>query len=198
MEELYAIVAQFAASHGMLMVFLGAFLSGELAILTSFVLAGQGVIAFDVAFVFSMLGILLADVFWYATARMFAVPQKIQRLFKHSLGSIEPILDQIIHKRLLSALVFVKVLIGFRLAAIVYVAKKMIPFIHFFVSDVIGTFFFTSILALAGYTTGKGILNLLPAFKTASTVLSVVVLLILMFLVSRKIVAYYRKEEGGL
>ncbi len=168
-------IARFLELYGPLAALVGAFLLGEIAILVAFILAAQGLIPADTVFIFSVIGMLLADFFWYffGVGTLHFLHQ--WNLYERASAPILNLLHRIVGKNLFLSLIFIKFLYGARLIVMVYLAVIKTPLRVFLVFDAIGVVIFVSVLFVIGWLAGQGIYNLLPAYHVLTGVVASVV-----------------------
>jgi membrane protein DedA with SNARE-associated domain len=169
-------VAILFETYGELSVALGAFLLGEIAILTAFILSAQGLLSFEMVFVFSIIGFLCADLFWYLFGRFILTFLHQWERYEKAAAPVEKFLHHTVGRHLFLSLIFIKFLYGARLIVMVYLALKKVPFRVFVLFDTLGLIIFIGILAVIGWLVGRGIYNLLPAYHTFTTIVAAVVI----------------------
>ncbi|MDO8624363.1 MAG: hypothetical protein Q7R54_03345 [bacterium] len=149
-------LAPFIEAYGYWFVYLGTVFFGEIIILTSFILSGQGFFDAGLVFILSILGTLTADLFWYITGRLSLHVFKgtIQEPPTHTLSRL---LHALTGRYLLLTLLGSKFIIGGRLITILYVARAKASFPLIALFDVLGVTLFIATLALVGWASGKGV-----------------------------------------
>ncbi|QQR64574.1 hypothetical protein IPH92_03360 [Candidatus Kaiserbacteria bacterium] len=127
------------------------FLTGENGALLALVLAFQGYLPIQDAILFSFLGSLSADIFWYgmtvSTIRPW-IEKKFKKKFPKKVEAEQRSFFALADTHPYIVLVFIKFLVGIRLFLTVYIiSKKNIPFIRYVIVNV-----FANILFIAGLT----------------------------------------------
>lgn len=179
--------------YGSFVVLIGTILTGEIAILTGFILATQGWFSVELVFLFALLGTLTADFFWFFMGRLF--PNWIQQLplFKAlSVSSVFQLQMKVKNQGLI--LLGMKYLYGFRWITIVYLsALNKISVRDFIIYDLLGTVIFVLSLAAIGIPAGAGIYNLVPAYRSFIGILTALALALLISIGLRIVVNYLKK-----
>ena len=174
--------------YGYGFVYLGTVLLGEIVILPSFVLAGQGVIDFWPVFSLAVLGTFTTDIFWYIVGRTSLHVFKRAELQEPPTHFFTRFLHTLTGKYLFLTLLGSKFIIGGRLLTILYIARTQAPSLLFAPLDFIGISLFVGVLACFGWTSGQGTSTLFPDHPVMVTV-GVCVLLIAFLYGLQKIVA---------
>jgi membrane protein DedA with SNARE-associated domain len=181
-------------TYGSLMVLVGTILTGEIAILTGFILSVQGWFSVGLVFLFAIVGTLIADFFWFSMGRLF--PNWIQGLplFKALSASTVFQLQMRVKNQALTLLIM-KYLYGFRWITIVYLASyNKISARNFIIYDILGTVIFVLSLAAIGIPAGAGIYNLVPAYRSVVGIVTAIAFALLISTCLRLVINYFRKS----
>ncbi len=163
-------------------VWLVTFLAGENGGLLSIFMAFQDYVNLSVALVFTFLGSLSADLFWYFTTTMAIGPmldkrkkKKLQKGKKPDDKSFFLFADK--HPYLL--LIFIKFMVGVRLVLTVYVvAKHKIPFYKYLFCNLIANFLFVTGLYLLVWSLHESLDTLFGVDKGISTLLTTIFIVV--------------------
>ena len=177
--------------YGVWVVLVGTFLTGELTILTAFILVAQGWLTAESVFFFAVLGTLMADFFWFTIGRLFPGWMKNLKAYKSLSGVPWLTWELKLHHQAL-VLLIVKFLYGFRWITIVYFAVGTIKTREFIIFDIVGTVIFVAVLALIGIPTGYGITSVLPAYHLFVTLAMAVAGAFVLSIVLRSLMVYMR------
>lgn len=140
-------------------VYLGTVGAGELVIFPAFVLSGQGVLELPYVVLAVILGTYTTDIFWYAVGRFSAkvVDTREPWLFK-----------ELREHHLYLGLTLSKFVIGGRLLSILYLARRRVTLLPFLFFDLLGIVSFVTVLGALGWLAGRGVADLLPAYKAVT------------------------------
>lgn len=191
--NLNTLIADYTEIYGLYMVFVGTFLTGEIAILTSFIMSAQGWFASPYVFICAVLGTLAADFFWFSIGRLF--PARIQRLALFKVLSESSIFKlQMRIQNYALILLIMKYLYGLRWITIVYLsALNKVSVREFVVYDLLGTIIFVLSLAALGIPAGNGLYNVIPAYHSAVSIVSAIVFALLISTALRLLAGYVKK-----
>jgi len=162
--------------YGEWTVFLGVFLTGETAVLISFMLSGAGIIPYPTVLLLCILATLAADLFWFLFGSIIAKKSKVQVVEAKLAKPIETFLDKKFAGKVFLPLLLFKFFIGTRLLVILYLARKKVSFIRFFIYDLLSVFIY--LLALSFVASQ---LTWLAASLAPSHALSVIFLIAIIF-----------------
>ena len=191
--ELSTSIAQFLDIYGIAAIFISTVFFGEIAILVGFILSGQAIFLFETVFIFSVLGTISADLFWYMVGRFFPKKFLTKGIHLKILHPLSSLLGYLTKDRLFLSLLFVKFLIGTRLVTIIYLARQKVPFHLFVIFDVLGTILFVAVLSIIGWFVGKGLYNLLPVYHIITSIILIILLAVALTYIFRIFKSYFRK-----
>jgi membrane protein DedA with SNARE-associated domain len=142
-------------------VWLVTFLAGENGGLLSLSLAHQGYLTLATALIFTFLGSLTADVFWYVMTAT-AIRPYFERWFKkrkkNDKSPDQKSFLELANKHPYLILIFIKFLVGLRLILTVYiVAKHRIPFFKYLLCNIIANVLFVGVMSLFVWTIGESL-----------------------------------------
>jgi len=166
----------FLQIYGGVAVFVGAFLLGEIAILTSFILATQSFLSYELVFAFSVTGMMCADLFWYFLGRFTSVFSTRLSRYKKQTGPLASFLEKTIGRRVFITLLVLKFLYGLRWITIMYFATRPVHLAQFFIFDLVGTFIFVTVLLGVGRIAGENIYNIIPAYHSVGAIILAILL----------------------
>lgn len=160
-----------------LAVFLATFFAGENGALFSILLALQGFIPMTDAIVFSFLGSLSADLFWYAitvsTIRPW-VDRRLQKRMSEGKNEQKPLFS-IADRYPYTILVFIKFLVGIRLILTIYVvAKKRIHLSLYLICNILANILFIGVLFVLAWFLNEGTDYALHAEKNITRLIATV------------------------
>lgn len=166
------------------------FLMGESAILAVAALSAQGFIGIKTALVWSFIGSLSADIFWYSMITKFFKKQSKEHLQETKPSEDQALLLHFAQHHTFVVLFFIKFLVGMRLFLTFYIVlKKHIKFGTYLWINSLGTLLFVGILFPLGWLLGKGVSSVLSFERGFMGIISVLVLvLVLLPLLRRAIV----------
>jgi len=193
--ELSTHIAQFLDIYGIPAIFISTFFFGEIAILVGFILAGQTVFLFETVFIFSVLATICADLFWFLIGTFFPKRLLKGRFRSNIFNPISALLGFLTKDRLFMSLLFVKFLIGTRLITIIYLARQKVPFHLFVIFDVIGTMIFVTVISIIGWSMGKGLHNLLPAYHFITSLVLIVILSLSLLYIYKTLILKFLKTK---
>jgi membrane protein DedA with SNARE-associated domain len=161
------------------LVFFGALVLGETAIIPAAALTGHGAFGpWEVAG-WAYLGTMVADLFWFRIGRhadrYLSRHQDRQRRYQ----KVAARLDRWCGARPERALLFIKFVYGARLATIFYLSLRGVALRRFVAFTAVGAALWIAVIVTAGWLAGKGLDAWLPGLTTAQRVLPVIVILAL-------------------
>jgi membrane protein DedA with SNARE-associated domain len=162
-------------------VFAGAFFFGDSVIVTSAYLAGQ----FDWSpiplFLVALLGTVLSDTLWYLFGAHLLSRFASVRFLKNERAKMSGFVQRLVGEKPLFALISVKFLYGSRIAMILYVASRGMPFWQFTLFNGIGAIIWLLVFMPLGYLAGKGVGALFPYMSVIPTAIAVLIVSIVVF-----------------
>lgn len=177
-------LSQFLSLNGPVAILFGAFFLGEIAILLAFILSTQGVFLYETVFLFSILGVLAADIFWYTVGATFYSIQaknknQKERFFHKKFALVALSLEKIVGKNIFLSLLFIKFLYGIRLVTLFYLGFRKTPLHLFIPFSMLGTLIFLLVLFAISWGVGQGLYNLMPFLAGIQGILTTLVILLL-------------------
>jgi membrane protein DedA with SNARE-associated domain len=172
--------------YAFITIFIAVLCFGEGAILIALLLSQQGVFQLEGAIVASVLGYIMADLFWFLVGRYFParlIPHSFRRIIARPLSEA---LARVIKDKIFIAVFFLKFFMWVRLAIIVYLAQQPLSFIRFLAYDIIGTIIYVAILTGIAVMFG----SLIGTFSIITTILSGFFLIIILSYVAKKAYLY--------
>lgn len=183
-----AIFTDLLELYGYPLVYLGAVFLGEFAIISAFLLSGQEMLNPATVFLLGVLGTLTADTFWYTVGRCSLFffkhpeaedPPRRASVFFHALHTLT-------RRYLILTLLGSKFIIGGRLLILLYIARAKIHWLLVALFDTLGVMIFVAVLAIIGWSSGKGI-GLLVTDHVRAWSMVVIILLIVLILVAERL-----------
>lgn len=174
-------IIQYLIGHSQLLIFAGAVFFAESVILSLSFMSGQGLWSIESVFIWSLLGTIVSDTFWYVCGIRFLKLTHQWKLCKGTFEKISDILDRITKNKPPLALLFIKFLYGTRFLATIYAAEKRISYARFLMYDIFGTTIWLFVIVPIGWLAGKGIYNFIPIYKNISYLLLIVFILAALF-----------------
>ncbi|HLD10535.1 MAG TPA: VTT domain-containing protein [Candidatus Nanoarchaeia archaeon] len=179
------IIIELLTKYQLLLVFLGSFFFGESVIISSGFLAAQGILEIPYVFVFSFLGTVISDSFWFYFGK-FIFLRKKQLIDHQKYNKLVKKIDKITKHKYFWALLFIKFLYGTRILTIVYLSIRRLNFWIFTLFNSLGTLLWLTVILTIGWLAGKGFSNVILVFNEVKYLLiSLVFLLILYRVVSQ-------------
>ncbi len=156
------------STYGVFGVYLGTFFLGENIILIALLLSLQGYLDVWTVVIYSFLGSLSADLFWYFFGNAFFTHQKILTFIEERKKSSKMI-NFLLKQNLLITFTLIKFLVGIRLILTLgFILIKKISFVRYFFLCILSNSLF--VLALYGFASlvkkGINVLNLYHSFNT--------------------------------
>jgi membrane protein DedA with SNARE-associated domain len=187
------------SSYGGLASFLGGFFAGEEVIMTLSFLSANGIIPIWKVFLFSFLGIVLCDTFFYALGRMKIV-QNISsfKRFASLSKKYKSLILKLNKKGTLNLLFTTKFIFGTRILTLLYLGFRRTKLLEFFISDLIVGLFWMVIVVSLGWFSGSSFYLILNIFKNVQVALLVIVLLILTFVGLKKWISTKILKKQGI
>ncbi len=137
----------FIAQYGLLAVFIGAAVEGDMVLILSGVAAHLGLLHFPTALAVGWSGALCADCVCYALGRYHAVAAQRTQAYRMLAPRIMLVVD-----RLGAAeVVIARFIIGTRVVSMLYWGIRRLPFARFLLLDVVGCAVWATTLASLGY-----------------------------------------------
>lgn len=169
--------------YGEGIVFVAVFLSGEAAVLASFMLAEQGSLTVRAVFIMATLATVVADMFWFCVGRYFPTSLIPKKLKRSSTSSTAKFLDNVLGKNLFLTVLGMKFVVGMRTVVILYCARKPITVVRFVIYDIVGAALFVGILALVGLVFTRMFMNLVPDYGGVNILAGVLAAVLVVYVV---------------
>ncbi len=184
-------------THGEIAIFIAVLCVGEIAILTAFVLAGQGIFSPISVILISSLATLIADIFWFGIGRFF--PQRIVPGIFHRamLGPLSDFIGFVTRDKIFLSIFFLKFFLGTRIAVILYLSRRELSTIRFILYDIVGVVFYILILGFIGLVVGNWIKNIIPAYRFTVTLISIALLVGFFMFLTHHLFGRKKEAEGS-
>lgn len=198
MEQLLSLITlieHLFTNYGLITIILSVFFLGELAVIATFALSANGFIAPHLAMLYTFLGTILIDIFWFYVAEYVLRKKFEEKLRKKSSDKNFAFLTSLIDKHFFVILLFIKFLMGMRLILTLYIVlKTRIPFYKKIVLDSIGAVLFIAVLFPIGWSFGKGMSSLFEKSELISQILTSVTLLIVFIAIFPHVILFLLKK----
>ncbi|MSU44858.1 hypothetical protein EXS45_01610 [Candidatus Nomurabacteria bacterium] len=140
-----------------LTIFLGAALGGEIAIFTLSFLSAQGILSPVALVMFSFLGTLSSDSFWFLLGKTNTAQKIISHRYAHSaVSTIAEVVRRVSRGSHLLALIFAKFLVGTRIVMLLYISKTEFLFNQFICYNAVATLLWLLVVVPIGFFSGLG------------------------------------------
>ncbi len=187
------------SSYGELASFLGGFFAGEEVIMTLSFLSANGIIPIWKVFLFSFLGIVLCDTFFYALGRMKVIQNlSNSKRFTSLSKKYEPLILKLNKKGTLNLLFTTKFIFGTRILTLLYLGFRKTKVLEFLISDLIVGVFWMVIVVSLGWFSGSSFYLILNIFKNVQIALLVIVILVLILVGIKKWISGRILKKQGI
>lgn len=187
------------SSYGELASFLGGFFAGEEVIMTLSFLSANGIIPIWKVFLFSFLGIVLCDTFFYALGRMKVIQNlSNSKRFTSLSKKYEPLILKLNKKGTLNLLFTTKFIFGTRILTLLYLGFRKTKVLEFLISDLIVGVFWMVIVVSLGWFSGSSFYLILNIFKNVQIALLVIVILVLILVGIKKWISGRMLKKQGI
>lgn len=155
-------VARLLAQYGLLAVFVGSLIEGEMVLILAGFAAHKGYLAFPGVVLAAFCGGALGDEFWYFAGRLYgkAVFERFPRL-KVRMATVEGLILRY-HS---AVIVLVRFMYGLRVAGPVLIGASGVPPLRFVVFNALGAALWALLVGGAGYLFGNALEWLLEDVK---------------------------------
>lgn len=171
---------------------LGALLLGDVFILAAAFLAGRDLFSIAEVLLFSSIGALGADLFWFAVGRRQRHKIAALRMYQNVL----PLLHRLTRNNLVLELMLTKYMYGVRLLLLMHMAQHTMSIVRFVLYDIPAIALWLFFLISVGWLAGQGFNSIVPTYQKVSYVVCLsVVLLLTMYFFKKKISATYKKKQ---
>ena len=133
--------------YGLLGIFVGAALEGDMVVILSGVAAHLQLLHFPAALATGWLGAVVADCVWYAIGRSRSSQARQTKAYQ----LVGPRIEELAGRLGASEIIIARFLFGTRIASMLFWGIHGLPFARFAVLDVIGCAIWASALASLGY-----------------------------------------------
>lgn len=157
-------------------VFAGAFFFGDSVILTAAYLAGQLQWPVISIFITAFLGTAAADTMWFFIGLFAARRLSGLNFLRKEREKAATLLAKLTGEKPFYALIFIKFLYGSRIAMILYVASRGLPFSTFTLYNSIGIAVWLGLFFPAGYLAGQGVGKAMPFLNAIEAAIIVLVI----------------------
>lgn len=151
------------ARYGLLAVFVGAALEGDVAAIMSGVVAHLSLLHFSTVLVVGWLGAVAADCAWYAIGRSRATWARKTQTYQ----SVGPRIDALVGRLGAGEVLIARFIFGTRVVSMLYWGIRGLPFARFAALDLIGCAIWVTALTTIGYVFSGSAVALVGNVKRA-------------------------------
>lgn len=145
-------------NNSILITFFMSVLGGDTFVILLAFLSGSNMISLYIVFIFSILGFIISDTFWFLISKSQKLDNLTIKFRKAKFNSrLRRLINKISDMRSFKLLFYSKFIYGTRVATIFYIGKKDISLIKFELYTILTNFLWISIIVLIGYLAGKGV-----------------------------------------
>jgi membrane protein DedA with SNARE-associated domain len=173
--------------------FLAPFIAADFGILLMGFLSTKTISSIFIPIIFSSIGLILLDSFWYFSVRSKPVRYLKNKYISKKILKHEQEFNKISNKKDQWILFISKFLFGTRALVIMYLSsKKNLTYLQFLKYDGIASTLWVSLLVTTGWFAGKGFFAITSAYKgiqiaAGTLTIIIVTLIVLRILISKKI-----------
>ena len=138
---------EFITRYGLVAVFVGAAIEGDMVVILSGVAAHLQLLPFPAALVVGWLGAVVADCVWYALGRSRAAQARQTKAYR----LVGPRIEALVGRLGASEIVIARWIFGTRVASMLFWGIHGLPFARFVVLDAIGCAIWATALTSLGY-----------------------------------------------
>ncbi len=173
--------------YGILISFLGGFVTGESVIIALAFLSATGFIPIWYVLVFSTLGMYLSDFIPFTIGR-FRIFEKFTKkeLISKRLKQAEDTLQKYTKNNLFLILLYTKFIYGMSIPALIYLGFKKTPYSKFGFSNVLVNLIFVPFIVLIGWLSGRGFSFITKIFQNMRFAIFLLIVLIIILFFVRK------------
>jgi len=193
------VILQFIKEYGILISFLGGFITGESIILFLSFLSANGLIPIWYILVFSTLGMFLSDFIPFTFGKF----KFIRRLLKKKISTHEKKIEEALMKyarnNLFLTLLYSKFIYGISIPVLIYLGYKKTPYSKFIWTNLLVEIIFVPIIVYLGFLAGKGFRFVLIIFDNMRiAILSLIIFIILLIYIRKWIDQKFMKKQKQL
>jgi len=152
-----ALIARF----GLVAIFLGSALEGDVILLLTGVTAHLGLVNFPLAIAVGAAGCLTGDTIWFTVGRVRSEAIRATRVYRTVGPTVERVANRVGHWQIVGA----RFIYGTRVATMLYWGAHRLTFAQFLLADVVGCVLWAGLLGAAGYAASHGASLLLGEVK---------------------------------
>ncbi len=178
----------FLAFYKQAAIFFGTFFLAESIVLASSFLAAQGFWSIKTVFVFSLLGTVSCDFFWYFWGLRFL---KITHQWNTCLNIYDKIAffaDKVTRRSAFLMFLLMKFLYGTRFLMVIYLGAQKMRFLKFVVYDLIVTCIWLLVVIPIGWLAGRGMYSFFLIYKNLNYVFIALIILIIIFKLAQRLI----------
>lgn len=180
-------ILPFLKTHGIIISFLGGFITGESIILTLAFLSANDFISLWYVLVFCTLGMYLSDFIPFLFGRFKFVKNLMRKeKFARHIEKVEDILLRFTRNNLFLTLLYTKVVYGASIPALIYLGSKKTLKSKFAINNLLVELIFVPIVVSIGWLSGKGFNSAVTIFEDIKIGIFLLVVLIIVLYIIRK------------
>jgi len=194
MEYIKELVLAFL-NYPYLVSFLGGFFTGGHVILFLAILSAQGLIPLWIVFVFSLLGILVADIMYFAIGKIKSLSVlKRSKIIHGSYLRARQVFEKTQSNLLI--LIIAKLVGGVGMFCMLYLGRKRMGFKEFLKYNTVLVFIWGTIIVTVGWLAGRGVYLVLQVYNNLKLgILMLGVILLIYYVIGELISRWLMKEK---
>lgn len=175
------------AKHGILISFLGGFITGETVIMSLAFISATGVLPIWHVLIFSTIGLFLSDFIPFTIGRhRWFVKFLWEKKAEHRGKNIEKILHKYTRNNLFLILLITKFIYGASIPALLYLGSKKISYQKFSWTNLFVEIIFVPVIVLVGWTAGRGFSLATNIFVDMRIAMLLLIIFVVLFIFARK------------
>lgn len=193
------VILEFVKDYGMLISFLGGFITGESVILFLSFLSANGIIPIWYILVFSTLGMYLSGFIPFTFGKFKFIRKLLKKRISRHEEKIEKMLMKYTKKNLFLTMLYAKFIYGASIPTLVYLGYKKTPYLKFAWEALLAEIIFVPIIVYIGFLSGKGFRFVMVIFDNIKiAVVSLIIFIILLFYIKKWINQKFIKRQEQL
>lgn len=157
--------------------FLAPIFTGEVGVIFLAFISAHGPIHFSTVVIFSSLGLIVLDCFWYWAIKHPWFEAKYASRLKNInyYTKLEKKIENFSHSSDIITLLISKILVGSRILVLSYLSLRKIKFYKFLIYNSIATLLWALIICAFGWFAGKGYYNFARTYHEITTVMLAII-----------------------
>ncbi|MDP2925557.1 MAG: VTT domain-containing protein [Nanoarchaeota archaeon] len=184
---IFETILPFVDKYGIMIAFLGGFITGESVIITLGFLSANNVLALWKVLIFSTLGMYFSDFIPFTIGRLRFLKKILgNKWLSNKTKRAEESLQKYTKNNIFLMLLFTKFIYGASIPALIYLGYKRISYLKFAFYDFLVVLIFVPIVITIGYLSGKGFRIAVMIFDNLRIAIFLLIIFILLFIIIRK------------